>query len=78
MYRAAAGKSISSKKITKKNNGKIMIQKKITKTVIPISIDKKLAELIANTISNKSKYIEWLIYQDMKDSKVEGIKDIFI
>ena len=65
-------------KLLKKNNGKIMIQKKITKTVIPISIDKKLAELIANTISNKSKYIEWLIYQDMKDSKVEGIKDIFI
>ena len=55
-----------------------MIQKKITKTVIPISIDKKLAELIANTISNKSKYIEWLIYQDMKKNDVEGIKDIFI
>lgn len=51
---------------------------KVTKVVIPISMDKKLAELIKNNIANKSKYIEWLIYQDLLANNIEGIKSIFI
>ena len=52
--------------------------KKITKVVIPISLDKKLAELITNNISNKSRYVEYLIYQDMVKFKVQGIENIII
>lgn len=55
-----------------------MITKKITKVVIPISIDKKLASLIADNIGNKSKYIEWLIYQDLINNKVPGTENLFI
>lgn len=49
-----------------------------TKTTVPVSMDKKLANLIAENISNKSKYIEWLVYQDMIKNDVEGIKNILI
>jgi hypothetical protein len=42
---------------------------------ISISIDKKLNKHIEELISNKSKYIEWLIYQDLK-SKVDVEKII--
>ena len=55
-----------------------MIKKQITKVVIPISIDKKLAELITNNISNKSRYVEYLIFQDMAKNSVEGIENIII
>jgi len=54
-----------------------MIRKK-TKVLIPASIDRKLADLMDKLISNKSKYIEWLIYQDMSENNIEGIKNIFI
>jgi hypothetical protein len=49
-----------------------------TKTNVPVSMDKKLAALIAENISNKSKYIEWLVYQDMMKNNVEGIKEVLI
>lgn len=49
-----------------------------TKTTVPVSMDKKLANLIAENISNKSKYIEWLVYKDMMKNDVEGIKNILI
>lgn len=55
-----------------------MITKKITKVVVPVSMDKKLAELIKNNIGNKSKYVEWLIYQDLKSNNVPGTENIFI
>lgn len=54
------------------------MKKKITKSTIPVSMDKKLAELIRENIANKSKYIEWLIYQDMSKNNIEGIKEILI
>lgn len=38
-----------------------------TKKRTTIGIDKKLYEILDNNIKNKSKYIEWLIYQDMKN-----------
>ena len=52
--------------------------KKKTKKVIPLSLDKKLSELIKETITNRSKYIEWLVYQDLKKNKVEGIEEVLI
>jgi hypothetical protein len=51
--------------------------KKKTKVVIPISINKGLSNLIKENITNRSKYIEWLIYQDMKN-KVDGVEKIII
>jgi hypothetical protein len=49
-----------------------------TKVVLSVSIDKQLSELIKENMSNKSKYIEWLIYQDMKKNNVEGVEKIII
>ena len=37
-----------------------------TKKIRSISINRNLDELINNIISNKSKYIEYLVYEDMK------------
>jgi hypothetical protein len=52
--------------------------KKKTKVVIPISLNKELSNLIKEGIVNRSKYIEWLIYQDMKKSNVDGIEKIIL
>jgi hypothetical protein len=50
-----------------------------TKVKISISIDRKLDEIINEEFINKSKYIEWLIYQDLKKySKNEKINKIII
>jgi len=44
-----------------------------------ISIDKQLDNILNEKINNKSKYIEWLIYQDMlKKNKSDKIKKILI
>ena len=53
--------------------------KKINKNRISISIDKQLDDVLNEEFDNKSKYIEWLIYQDMlKNSKNEKIKKLLI
>jgi len=53
--------------------------KKISKNRISISIDKQLDDILNDEFSNKSKYIEWLIYQDMlKNSKNKKIKKLLI
>ena len=53
--------------------------KKINKNRISISLDKQLDDILNDEFSNKSKYIEWLIYQDMlKNSKNEKIKKLLI
>lgn len=52
--------------------------KKKTKVVIPVSLNKELSNLIKEGITNRSKYIEWLIYQDMKNNNVNGIEKIII
>ncbi len=49
-----------------------------TKEMMSISIDKKLTQLIKENITNKSKYIEWLIYQDMKKNNADSIDKIII
>lgn len=57
---------------------KIMESNK-TKVKVSISIDRKLDEIINEEFTNKSKYIEWLIYQDLKKySKNEKINKIII
>ena len=59
----------------------IIIKKimEITKKKITITIDNNLSDIIKEDITNKSRYIEWLIYQDMKqNSKNEKIKKIII
>ena len=48
------------------------MKKKKEKVNISVSIDKKLNGYIDELISNKSKYLEYLIYQDL--SKNESIK----
>lgn len=52
--------------------------KKKTKVVIPISLNKELSNLVKENITNRSKYIEWLIYQDMKNNNVEGVEKIIL
>lgn len=48
-----------------------------TKRITTIGINKKLYELLNNNIKNKSKYIEWLIYNDLlKNNK--DLKKIII
>jgi hypothetical protein len=42
------------------------MKKEIKKVNRSISIDKKLDTIMENLILNKSKYIEWLIIQDMQ------------
>jgi len=61
----------------------LYIDKKInmrTKTKInrAISIDRNLDDMMNEKIKNKSKYIEWLIYQDLKKLDDERIKKIML
>jgi len=50
-----------------------------SKKQLCISLDRKLFDLIEKKFDNRSKYIEWLIYQDMiKNSNDEKIKKILI
>lgn len=49
-----------------------------SKVVLSVSIDKKLSFLINESISNRSKYVEWLIYQDMRRNKIDGVEKIII
>jgi hypothetical protein len=52
--------------------------RKKTKKTISISIDRQLSDLIKENITNKSKYIEWLIYQDMSKQNISGIEKIIV
>ena len=48
-----------------------------TKKITTIGINKKLYDILNESIKNKSKYIEWLIYNDlMKNNK--DVKKIII
>jgi metal-responsive CopG/Arc/MetJ family transcriptional regulator len=50
-----------------------------TKVKVSISIDRKLYETINEEFVNRSKYIEWLMYQDLiKNSKNEKINRIIL
>lgn len=52
--------------------------KRKSKVVVSVSVDRQLSNLIKENMSNKSKYIEWLIYQDMKNNNADGIEKIII
>jgi len=53
--------------------------KKITKKKISVTINEKIDEVLNEEFNNKSKYIEWLIYQDLiEKSKNPKIKKILI
>lgn len=53
--------------------------KKITKANLTITIDRNMKVTIDEEIGNRSKYIEWLIYQDLKQkSSNEKIKKLLI
>ncbi len=52
--------------------------KKKSKVAISVSIDRQLSDLIKENMSNKSKYIEWLIYQDLKNNNIDGIEKVII
>lgn len=57
----------------------ITMEKEITKVGRTVSIDKKLDIIMNDTITNKSKYIEWLIFQDLKkNGKDRRIDDVII
>lgn len=50
-----------------------------TKMRISIAVDKRINDLLNTEFSNKSKYIEWLIYQDLlKNSKNNKINKIIL
>jgi hypothetical protein len=49
-----------------------------TKRNIAFSIDRNLDDMMNEKIKNKSKYIEWLIYQDLKKLDDDRIKKIII
>jgi hypothetical protein len=41
------------------------------KTIVSISVDKKLNEYMDDMFDNKSKYIEWLVYQDLLKNGID-------
>jgi metal-responsive CopG/Arc/MetJ family transcriptional regulator len=50
-----------------------------TKKQLSITLDQKLCEIIDKKIENRSKYIEWLIYQDMlRNSDNQNIQNIVL
>lgn len=54
------------------------MNKKKTKINRTVSIDRNLDNIMNEKIRNKSKYIEWLIYQDLKNIDDERIKKIIL
>ena len=54
------------------------MNKKKTKINRTVSIDKNLDNIMNDKIKNKSKYIEWLIYQDLKNINDDRIKNIIL
>lgn len=53
--------------------------KEKTKKSISITVDRKICDVLDEKINNHSKYVEWLIYQDLlKNFDNEEIKKIII
>lgn len=53
------------------------MKKPITKKKVSITIDSKVSKYLNENINNKSKYIEYLIYKDLKDNNLMK-KDIIL
>jgi len=45
--------------------------RKKEKVIVSISVDKKIYKYMDDMFDNKSKYIEWLVYQDLLKSGVD-------
>jgi len=55
------------------------MKRKKTKDNITISLDRTLSNIVNDTIANRSKYVEWVIYQDiLKNSKDNRVKEVII
>jgi len=56
------------------------MKRKKTKGTITISVDNTINEILNENFANKSQYIEWLIYQDLKKNmgNDERIKKIIL
>ena len=55
------------------------MKKEKTKISMTVSMDKNLFNMVETKFTNKSKYIEWLVYQDLlKNSSNEELKNILI
>ena len=54
------------------------MNKQKTKINRTVSIDRNLDNIMNEKIRNKSKYIEWLIYQDLKNINDDRIKKIIL
>lgn len=53
------------------------MKKEITKEKVIFTLDPKLIDFLMNNFENKSKYIEYLIYKDMKENNLIE-KELFI
>ena len=53
------------------------MKKEITKEKVIFTLDPKLISFLMNNFENKSKYIEYLIYKDMKENNLIE-KELFI
>jgi len=49
-----------------------------TKKNFTVSINRELFELIENKFKNRSRYIEWVIQQDLIKNNVENAKKILL
>ena len=54
------------------------MNKQKTKINRTVSLDRNLDNIMNEKIRNKSKYIEWLIYQDLKNINDDRIKKIIL
>lgn len=55
------------------------MKKQITKKAITITVDSNIYDIIEKLFGNKSKYINWLIYQDLlKNTNDEDIKKLLL
>jgi len=55
------------------------MKRQITKKSITVVIDKNIYDIIERLFGNKSKYINWLIYQDLlKNTNDDEIKKLLL
>ena len=53
----------------------IMIREK-TKKNFTVSMNRKIFNIVDEKFTNKSKYIEWLIYQDLLKNDLDNIEKL--
>ena len=53
------------------------MKKKITKSKVVFSFEPEIIKFLEENFENKSKYVEYLIYKDMKDNNLVKNEIIF-